>query len=77
MESLFSLLQKRVLDRWPWATSQVLRIAIMTWTERTYHRRRMQVSLGRLTRPIRKRRNHTGPPHRVTKPGMSPDLHQT
>ncbi|MFE9500819.1 IS3 family transposase, partial [Streptomyces collinus] len=26
-----------------------LRIAIVTWIERTYHRRRRQASLGRLT----------------------------
>ncbi|MET7636503.1 IS3 family transposase [Streptomyces sp. NPDC001773] len=49
MESLFSLLQKNVLDRRQWATRQELRIAIVTWIERTYHRRRRQASLGRLT----------------------------
>jgi transposase InsO family protein len=49
MESFFSLLQKNVLDRRSWATRQELRIAIVTWIERTYHRRRRQVSLGRLT----------------------------
>lgn len=49
MESFFSLLQKNVLDRQVWATRKELRIAIVTWIERTYHRRRRQASLGRLT----------------------------
>jgi putative transposase len=49
MESFFSLLQKNVLDRRRWDTREQLRIAIVTWIERTYHRRRRQVSLGRLT----------------------------
>jgi transposase InsO family protein len=49
MESFFSLLQKNVLNRHPWATRQDLRIAIVTWIERTYHRRRRQDALGRLT----------------------------
>jgi putative transposase len=49
MESFFSLLQKNVLDRQVWATREDLRIAIVTWIERTYHRRRRQDTLGRLT----------------------------
>ncbi len=49
MESFFSLLQKNVLNRRAWATRQELRIAIITWIERTYHRRRRQNALGRLT----------------------------
>ncbi|MFC0645434.1 IS3 family transposase [Cellulomonas phragmiteti] len=49
MESFFSLLQKNVLNRRRWATRQDLRIAIVTWIERTYHRRRRQHRLGRLT----------------------------
>jgi transposase InsO family protein len=49
MESFFSLLQKNVLNRQPWATREDLRIAIVTWIERTYHRRRRQDALGRLT----------------------------
>jgi transposase InsO family protein len=49
MESFFSLLQKNVLDRHSWATREQLRVAIVTWIERTYHRRRRQASLGRLT----------------------------
>ena len=49
MESFFALLQKNVLDRRAWATRDELRIAIVTWIERTYHRRRRQAALGRLT----------------------------
>jgi transposase InsO family protein len=49
MESFFALLQKNVLDRQTWATREELRIAIVTWIERTYHRRRRQPRLGRLT----------------------------
>lgn len=49
MESFFSLLQKNVLDRRSWNTREELRIAIVTWIERTYHRRRRQAVRGRLT----------------------------
>jgi transposase InsO family protein len=49
MERFFSLLQKNVLDRQPWRTREQLRIAIVTWIERTYHRRGRQAALGRLT----------------------------
>lgn len=49
MESFFSLLQKNVLNRRSWASREELRIAIVTWIERTYHRRRRQDRLGRLT----------------------------
>jgi len=49
MESFFALLQKNVLDRRAWTTREQLRIAIVTWIERTYHRRRRQAALGRLT----------------------------
>lgn len=49
MESFFALLQKNVLDRRSWDTREQLRIAIVTWIERTYHRRRRQAALGRLT----------------------------
>jgi transposase InsO family protein len=48
MESFFELLPKNVLDRRHWGSRQELRIAIVTWIERTYHRRR-QEALGRLT----------------------------
>jgi putative transposase len=49
MESFFALLQKNVLNRRGWSTREQLRIAIVTWIERTYHRRRRQAALGRLT----------------------------
>jgi transposase InsO family protein len=49
MESFFALLQKNVLDRHRWDTREQLRLAIITWIERTYHRRRRQRRLGRLT----------------------------
>ena len=50
MESFFALLQKNVLNRRrSWATRQDLRLAIVTWIEKTYHRRRRQDRLGRLT----------------------------
>jgi putative transposase len=58
MESFFALLQKNVLDPQRWATRQDLRLAIVTWIERTYHRRRRQDRLGRLT-PIEFETLHT------------------
>jgi len=49
MESFFALLQKNVLNSRTWATRLELRLAIVTWIERTYHRRRRQRVLGKLT----------------------------
>ncbi|SEQ87229.1 Integrase core domain-containing protein [Lentzea xinjiangensis] len=49
MESFFALLQNNVLNRRTWSTRGELRTAIVTWIERTYHRRRRQAALGRLT----------------------------
>ncbi len=50
MESFFALLQNNVLDRQRrWATRENLRTEIVTWIERTHHRRRKQTALGRLT----------------------------
>lgn len=50
MESFFSLLQKNVLNRRPrWTTRDELTHATIDWIERTYHRRRRQDRLGRLT----------------------------
>jgi transposase InsO family protein len=49
MESFFALLQKNVLNRRRWTTREELRLAIITWIEKTYHRRRRQDRLGRLT----------------------------
>ena len=58
MESFFALLQNNVLDRQRWATREQLRLAIITWIEKTYHRRRRQRRLGRLT-PIEFELLHT------------------
>ncbi len=49
MESFFALLQKNVLERRLWQTRDQLRIAIVMWIERTYHRRRRQKRLSGLT----------------------------
>jgi transposase InsO family protein len=49
MESFFALLQKNVLGRQSWATREELRLTIISWIERTYHHRRRQRRLGRLT----------------------------
>ncbi|TQL47407.1 transposase InsO family protein [Homoserinimonas aerilata] len=49
MESFFALLQKNLLNQYRWATRQQLRLAIVSWIEATYHRRRRQRALGRLT----------------------------
>jgi len=48
-ESFFALLQKNVLNRKTWETREELRIAIVTWIETKYHRRRRQRRLGKLT----------------------------
>ena len=42
MKSFFAFLQKNVLNRRSWATREELRIAIVTWMERTYHRCRVK-----------------------------------
>ncbi|PKZ37031.1 hypothetical protein CYJ75_12585 [Kocuria rhizophila] len=49
MESFFSLLQTNVLNQQRWATRQDLRLAIVVWIERKYHRQRAQDALGGLT----------------------------
>jgi transposase InsO family protein len=49
MESFFALLQKNVLNRQRWDTREELRLAIITWIEKFYHRRRRQRALGKLT----------------------------
>ena len=49
MESFFSLLQKNVLNQKRWATREELRLAIVVWIEKKYHRSRKQRGLGRLT----------------------------
>ena len=48
-QSFFALLQKNVLDRQRWSTREELRLAIVVWIERTYHRKRRQRRLGKLT----------------------------
>jgi hypothetical protein len=66
MCGFFSLLQKNVLDPRRWDTREQLRIAIVTWIERTYHRRRRQAALGRLTPIEFEAIMATGHPGRVT-----------
>jgi putative transposase len=39
----------QAMDRQRWLTRQDLRLAITAWIERTYHRRRRQRWLGKLT----------------------------
>jgi putative transposase len=41
--------QRNVLDRQRWQTREELRLAIVTWIERTYQRRRPQRAIGKLT----------------------------
>lgn len=48
MESFHSLLQKNVLKRRRWRTR--VSYAVVHWIEHTYHRRRRQRALGKLTR---------------------------
>lgn len=48
-QPFFALLQKNVLNSRRWDTRDQLRLAIVTWIERTYHRRRRQRALGKLT----------------------------
>lgn len=49
IESFFALVQKNVLNRKHWDNRDELRLAIVHWIERTYHRRRRQRRLGRMT----------------------------
>lgn len=49
MESLWSLLQTNLLNQQRWTTGQELRLAIVVWIERKYHRQRAQDGLGGLT----------------------------
>ena len=64
---VLELLKDNVLDRWQQATRGELRIAIVTWIERTYHRRRRQSGPGSVE-PDRVRDHHDllGRPDRVT-----------
>lgn len=58
MKAFFAVLQRNVLDRQRWATRADLRLAIVAWIEPTYHRRRGQRALGKLT-PIEFELLHT------------------
>ena len=49
MESFFALVQKNVLNSRRWTTRAELRLALVTWIETTYHRRRRQRALGKTT----------------------------
>lgn len=49
MESIFSLLEKNLVNTRRWATRDDLRVAAVTCIERTYHRPRRQPALGRMT----------------------------
>jgi putative transposase len=49
MGSFFSLLQKNVLDTKRWDSREELRLAVVSWIETKYNRRRRQRALGKLT----------------------------
>lgn len=49
MESFFALPQKNVLNTQRWETHAELRLAMVTWIETKYHRKRRQRGLGKLT----------------------------
>ena len=73
MESYFALLQKNVLNRRRWATRDQLRLAIITWIERTYHRRRRQRAIGKLT-PIEYEMIYNTTAHAACEPLTGSDL---
>ena len=64
MESFWSLLQTNVLNQQRWVTRQELRLAIVVWIERKYHRQRAQDTLHGLT-PIEFEAKQTEPPTRA------------
>ena len=49
VDSFFQLLQRNVLKAKTWGTPEELTIAVISWIEHRYHRRRRQNRLGRLT----------------------------
>jgi transposase InsO family protein len=49
MESFLRAAAEERAHRQRWSTREDLRLAIITWIDRTYHRRRRQRRLGRLT----------------------------
>ncbi len=60
MESFFALVQKNVLDRQRWSIREQPRLTIVTWIEKTYHRKRRQRPLGKRTPIEFKTSNRTG-----------------
>jgi hypothetical protein len=46
MESFWALLQNNILNQRTWQTRQQLRLAIVVWIERKYHRQRPQDAPG-------------------------------
>jgi len=66
MESFFSLVQKNVLDRQAWATSDQLHNEIVYWIEHTFNRRRRQ----RAPRTAHPRRIRTRLRHRPRRRGV-------
>jgi putative transposase len=78
MESFFALLQENVLDRQRWATRHELRLAIVSWIETTYHRRRRQRRLGKLTPSSLRHCNRSylrpEPPHPASQPNSGQSL---
>jgi putative transposase len=49
IESFHSLLQNNVLNTRRWASREDLRVEIVTWIERKYHRQRRKRRLGKMT----------------------------
>jgi transposase InsO family protein len=49
IESFHSLLQKNVLNTRRWETREELRLAMVTWIEKKYHRQRRKRRLGKMT----------------------------
>lgn len=80
MESLFSLLQRNVLNTRRWDTREELRLAMVTWIETKYNRRRRQRAFCKLT-PIELRRSTPSQkrpdyckPRVSTRPGADPSV---
>jgi putative transposase len=74
MESFFALVQKNVLDRQRWSTREQRRLAIVTWIEKTYHRKRRQRRLGNLTPIEFETINQTAHAVWTTQPRQSTEL---
>ena len=61
--------RKRFANGVWWDTGKNVRIAIVTWIERTYHRRCRQAALGRLTHRVRDHHDRTSQSGCVTASG--------